>query len=104
VARRSDRQESGGGGPFIHSGGHRGSPVGFGRQTLTPMAPSPQLLPRSRFAGDSPLEEGGFEPSVPLAKRAGLFSGTGTACIVSRLRPTEDKRADRLSVFCSSMM
>jgi hypothetical protein len=35
VARRSDRQESGSGGPFIHSGGHRGSPVGFGRQTLT---------------------------------------------------------------------
>ena len=30
------------------------------------MAPSPQLLPRSRFAGDSPLEGDGFEPSVPL--------------------------------------
>ena len=29
------------------------------------MAPSPQLLPRSRFAGDSPLEGDGFEPSVP---------------------------------------
>src|SRR5258708_28741129 len=29
------------------------------------MAPSPQLLPRSRFAGDSPLDGDGFEPSVP---------------------------------------
>ena len=35
MARRSDRHESGGGGPLIHSGGHRGSSVGFGRQTLT---------------------------------------------------------------------
>jgi hypothetical protein len=35
VACRSDRHESGGGGPLIHSGGHRGSPVGFGRQTST---------------------------------------------------------------------
>ena len=35
MARRSDRHESGGGGPLIHSGGHRGSPVGFGRQTFT---------------------------------------------------------------------
>jgi putative transposase len=34
VACRSDRHESGGGGPLIHSGGHRGSPVGFGRQTF----------------------------------------------------------------------
>jgi hypothetical protein len=35
VACRSDRHGSGGGGPRIHSGGHRGSPVGFGRQTST---------------------------------------------------------------------
>jgi hypothetical protein len=35
VACRSDRHESGGGGPLIHSDGHRGSPVGFGRQTST---------------------------------------------------------------------
>ena len=35
MACRSDRYESGGGGPLIHSGGHRGSPVGFGRQTST---------------------------------------------------------------------
>ena len=35
MACRSDRDESGGGGPLIHSGGHRGSPVGFGRQTST---------------------------------------------------------------------
>jgi hypothetical protein len=35
VARRSDRHESGGGEPLIHSGGHRGSSVGFGCQTLT---------------------------------------------------------------------
>ena len=53
---------------------------------------------------DSLVEEGGFEPSVPFAKRAGLFSGTGIACIVRRPRPTEDKRADRLGVFCTSMM
>ena len=30
MVRRSDRRESGGGGPLIHSGGHRESPVGFG--------------------------------------------------------------------------
>jgi hypothetical protein len=35
VARCSDRRESGGSGPLIRSGGHRGSPVGFGRQTYT---------------------------------------------------------------------
>src|SRR6266478_85842 len=35
MAGRRDRHESGGGGPLIHSGGHRGSPVGFGRQTST---------------------------------------------------------------------
>ena len=34
MACRGDRHESGGGGPLIHSGGHRGSPVGFGRQTF----------------------------------------------------------------------
>ena len=35
MACRSDRHESGGGGLLIHSGAHRGSPVGFGRQTFT---------------------------------------------------------------------
>jgi len=30
VVCRSDRHESGGGRPLIHSGGHRESPVGFG--------------------------------------------------------------------------
>ena len=30
MVRRTDRYEFGGGGPFIHSGGHRESPIGFG--------------------------------------------------------------------------
>ena len=43
------------------------------------MAPSPQLLPRSRFAGDSPLEEEGFEPSVPR-ERVCAFRDMFTPC------------------------
>ena len=35
MARCSDRDESSGSGSLIHGGGHRGSPVGFGRQTFT---------------------------------------------------------------------
>src|SRR6266481_1732465 len=38
-----------------------------------------------RFASDSPLEEGGFEPSAPLAKRGGLSSGSGSAFKAKRL-------------------
>ena len=37
------------------------------------------FLPEIRFAPDSPLEEAGFEPPVPLAKRVGLSGGTGSA-------------------------
>ena len=35
MGRRSDRHESGGGGPLIHSGGHRGSPVRFGHHNFS---------------------------------------------------------------------
>src|SRR5262249_48872097 len=42
-ARRSDRQESGGGGLLIHSGGHRESSVGFGCQTLQPQTEDPTM-------------------------------------------------------------
>ena len=33
--------------------------------------------PPEQFVADSPLERTGFEPPVPLAKRAGLSGGTG---------------------------
>ena len=36
-------------------------------------------LPRIKFAADSPLEERGFEPAVPLAKRI--------VCVERRLSP-----------------
>ena len=32
-------------------------------------------LPMTRFAADSPLEGDGFEPSVPVARDAGLYCG-----------------------------
>ena len=37
------------------------------------------LIEEVWFASDSPLEGAGFEPSVPLAKRVGLFGGTRAA-------------------------
>ena len=43
--------------------------------TLTKLARTPKL---PEFA-DSPVEEAGFEPPVPLAKRVGLSGGTGSA-------------------------
>ena len=52
MARRSDHHESGGGGPLIHSGGHRESPVGFGRQTLT----------RTKDTGETPPERAEWTP------------------------------------------
>src|ERR1700730_17920594 len=40
-----------------------------------------------RFARDSPLERGGFELPVPLAKRVGLSGGTGGAAEAERVVP-----------------
>jgi hypothetical protein len=37
------------------------------------------LIEGIRFAADSPLEQRGFEPPVPLSKRVGLSGGTGSA-------------------------
>ena len=48
---RSDRHESGGGRPLIHSGGHRESPVGFGwnmlNQTEDPTMTDEMMSPRT---------------------------------------------------------
>ena len=47
MARRSDRQESGGGGPLIHRGGHRGSSVGLVANFNAYPGPNPRPMPIS---------------------------------------------------------
>jgi len=42
------------------------------------------LIEEVRFAPDSPVEEEGFEPPVPLTKRVGLSGGTGSAAEAKR--------------------
>ena len=51
--------------------------------TLTKLARTPKL---PEFA-DSPVEEAGFEPPVPLAKRVGLSGATGGAAEAKRAVP-----------------
>src|ERR1700737_3542440 len=68
VACRSGRHESGGGGPLIHSGGHRGSPVGFGRQTF-----NRDRGPDDDRRDDEPSHAAGEELGCRFAARDGGF-------------------------------
>jgi hypothetical protein len=43
-----------------------------------------EFAPKVRFASDSPLEEGGFEPSVPLGEKGRSEARRGGVAVSSR--------------------
>jgi hypothetical protein len=49
---------------------------GTGRTTLSPVESAHPALIEVRFAADSPLEESGFEPLVPLTYDGDAFQNT----------------------------